>query len=1068
MRLQVQPADSPLHGYLDIPVSKYHVHRALILAALAPGRSRIRGVSTTRQVGWTIDALRALGAGVEERGDEYIVDGFGGSPRLTDYQHGGTDAARGVIDVGSSGTSLYFLVGLACLADRPVTVTGMKYLRSRPIEALLRALLQMGVGLETLHEDWRLPVRVQPHRPAGGEVEMPGTLSQWLSGVLLLAPFATSGTTVHITGGALKERTYVELTIEMMARWGLRVEHDDDWLTFHIPADQSARAANYTVPSDIGASAFGVAAAAIHPSDVLFRGQRVVSGSETDHPEGDFLDIARAMGVTLFRDPDTGLARVVSDGSPLRPIELDCGTVPDLLPVLSTMATFAEGTSRLYNVSHIRLKETDRVAAMTQLNKLGAHLEQGDDELRITGIRQSGPSAEHLHGLSAEHLHGLSAEHLQGVRAEHLHGADLSSFNDHRVLMSLAVAATRAEGPSTLTYPRAYRISYPTFLEEMNRIGMNMSVVPAHSIGSGTTATTLTRPRRDSRRDIPDGVRLPFPVLTDRVRRLSVDEPDRPAVIEVGEQTPVTATWAQLQTEADQVSMALLDMGVARGDAVAIQVPNWIEFEAIAIGVMQIGALITPIMPVFGPHEIAKIIGLSQARVAFVTDEFRHRCGPADLLEASGTEGAAFQLEHVVVVNASDRHGNPAPSGSRPRALPEELAADPRSRRWSWSTYRETIAGQRPDLTLLAARSPRPGDLSELLFTSGTTGDPKGVQHDHLGPSLATALEIQHLGLGPDDRIYVPTPIAHQTGLLYGVMLAWQLGVAAVIQPVWDVGVALDQAFPLARASFVQAATPFLDDLVSAVRRGAPAPESLRIFVATGAAVPRALAREAAGVLDCSVLGAFGSTETSLAALASPFDDPALAQGADGRPLPGIRLRVTDEGGAVLAAGREGNFEIDSPTVFVGYLDRPDLTEQAFTGDGWFRTGDLARLDEHGYLHITGRVKDIINRGGEKVPVVEVENLLYQHPALADAAVVAMPDPRLGERACAFVVAADGASRLTFEEMQRYLLDHGLSTYYWPERLEYIDTLPRNTVGKIQKNILREKAKNLTAERSHR
>lgn len=1055
MRLQVQPAASPLHGYLDIPVSKYHVHRALILAALADGRSRIRGVSTTRQVGWTIDALRALGVGIEQRGDAYIVDGCAGRPRLTDYQHAGTDAPHGLIDVGSSGTSLYFLVGLVSLADRPVTVTGMKYLRNRPIEALLRALLQMGVSLQTLHEDWRLPVRVEPHRPSGGHVEMPGTLSQWLSGVLLLAPFATSDTTVHITGGPLKERTYVELTITMMARWGLRVDHDDDWLTFHIPADQSAHPAQYTVPSDIGASAFGVAAAAIHPSDVLFHGQRVVRGCETDHPEGHFLDIARQMGVDLFRDPDTGLARVVSDGSPLRPIELDCGTVPDLLPVLSAMACFAEGTSRLYNVSHIRLKETDRVAAMLQLNKLGAHLSQGEDELRITGIRQR-----------------------PGPGAERLHGAELSSFNDHRVLMSLAVAATRATSPSTLTYPRAYRISYPTFLEEMHRIGMNMSVVssqstiggPAGAAGSTDSPHTHSgaapaRSRRDSRRDIPEGLTLASEVLTDRVRRLSIDQPDAPAVIEVGDPTPVTISWSQLQAEADQVSMALLDMGVVKGDAVAIQVPNWVEFETIAVGVLQIGALITPIMPVFGAHEIAKIIGMSRARVAFVTDEFRHRHGPADLLEAA--EGTDFQLEHVVVVNAADRRGHLAPAGSRPTALPASLVSDPRSRQWTWSSYREAISGQQPDADLLAALAPHPHDLAELLFTSGTTGDPKGVQHDHLGPALATALEIQHLGLGPDDRIYVPTPIAHQTGLLYGVMLAWQLGVAAVIQPVWNVDIALERAFPQAHASFVQAATPFLDDLVDAVRNGAPAPESLRIFVATGAAVPRALARGAAGVLNCSVLGAFGSTESSLAALAAPTDDPALAQGADGRALPGIRLRVTDEDGVVLPTDQEGNFEIDSPTLFVGYLDRPDLTEQAFSPDGWFRTGDLARIDENGYLHITGRVKDIINRGGEKIPVVEVENLLYQHPGLADAAVVAMPDARLGERACAFVVAADGVEGPTFAQMQKYLLDHGLSKYYWPERLEYLDALPRNTVGKIQKNILREKARHLTVERKH-
>jgi 3-phosphoshikimate 1-carboxyvinyltransferase len=170
-----------------------------------------------------------------------------------------------------------------------------------------------------------------------------------------------------------------------------------------------------------------------------------------------------------------------------------------------------------------------------------------------------------------------------------------------------------------------------------------------------------------------------------------------------------------------------------------------------------------------------------------------------------------------------------------------------------------------------------------------------------------------------------------------------------------------------------------------------------------------------------------------------------------------------DDEGAEVPAGEEGNYELSSPTIFGGYLERPDLTADVFTADGWYRTGDLARVDEAGFLHITGRVKDVINRGGEKVPVVEVENLLYQHPLVADVAVVAMPDERLGERACAFVVPAPAGESIGFEDMQRYLERAGLSKYYWPERLELIDTLPRNTIGKVQKNVLREMAAALVA-----
>jgi 3-phosphoshikimate 1-carboxyvinyltransferase len=173
-------------------------------------------------------------------------------------------------------------------------------------------------------------------------------------------------------------------------------------------------------------------------------------------------------------------------------------------------------------------------------------------------------------------------------------------------------------------------------------------------------------------------------------------------------------------------------------------------------------------------------------------------------------------------------------------------------------------------------------------------------------------------------------------------------------------------------------------------------------------------------------------------------------------------VRITDDDGNVLPRGREGNFELLSRCFFEGYLDHPEWTAAALTEDGWFRTGDLAVLDADGYLHITGRVKDVINRGGEKVPVAEVEQLLHAHPAVAEAAVVAMPDARLGERACAFVVLRPGAE-LDFTAMQRHLDDAEVAKPYWPERLEVVDALPRNPVGKVQKYRLRERARELRA-----
>jgi cyclohexanecarboxylate-CoA ligase len=367
------------------------------------------------------------------------------------------------------------------------------------------------------------------------------------------------------------------------------------------------------------------------------------------------------------------------------------------------------------------------------------------------------------------------------------------------------------------------------------------------------------------------------------------------------------------------------------------------------------------------------------------------------------------------------------------------------------------------DRAALDARAPEPDDDAQLLFTSGTSGEPKGVIHSHRHLSRAAQMEIEHLRLDSSDTVYIPSPLAHQTGFLYGMWVAFSLGAPQIVQAIWNAGRALE-VLRKWDGTFVQAATPFLMDLVREVEAGAPAPASLRVFVATGAAVPRALAERATRVLGAGVCGAFGTTETGLGTLATLDDESTKAWGTDGRALPGVQIRIVDDEGQLLPANVEGNFELTSPTVFDGYLDRPDLTGEAFATDGWYRTGDLATIDDDGYLRITGRVRDVINRGGEKIPVSEIEQLLYVHPSVQDVAIVAMPDDRLGERACAFVELAEGRT-LGFTQMQRFLDENEVSKHYWPERLEIIDSIPRNAVGKVQKFLLREQAAKLKSQR---
>jgi 3-phosphoshikimate 1-carboxyvinyltransferase len=399
-----------------------------MLAALAPGQSTIAERTSARHVGFTVQALRTLGADIQMCGRGWRVTGGGFSPR------------SGEVSAGSSGTTLYFLLGLACLGDRPVTFVGQRYFRRRPIGPLLRALKRMGVRLE--YENQRVPVRVYPGAPHGGRVRIDGTLSQWISGLLLLAPFAREPTTIEIRG-ELNERPYLELTLQMMGDFGLEVAVREDWREFHIPPCQQPRATDVTLPPDIGSAVFGLAACALHPSDVTFRSQVPIDG----HPEGSVLYSLQAAGMPMRFAPDMRSITIESDGVPPEGGPLDCRDIPDMVPILSTLAARARGRSVLGHVAHVRLKESDRVESMLQLRRMGARVDFDGNDLVFDGV-------------------------------ERLHGAKLSSFNDHRVLMALAVAGSTATGVTELSFPHAYRISYPEFLEHMNALGIPAGITP--------------------------------------------------------------------------------------------------------------------------------------------------------------------------------------------------------------------------------------------------------------------------------------------------------------------------------------------------------------------------------------------------------------------------------------------------------------------------------------------------------------------------------------------------------------------------------------------------------------
>jgi len=1020
VHLYVRETSGRLQGAISVPASKYHAHRALMLASLAEGESRIKGGVAAKHVQSTIEVLTGLGTPIEKTDDGFLVRG--GLP----YR-----PLRDTVSVGSSGTTLYFMIGLASLADAPVTITGQKYFQRRPVGPLLEALADCGVELESANAT--PPITVRPRRPRGGRVSIAGTLSQWISGLIILAPFATGPTTIEVEG-TLNEQPYVELTVNMMRDFGLEVGVSDDWCRFEIEGNQMARPADVTLPPDIGSLAFGLAATAIHPSDVFFSGVAEIDGAKVDHPEAHFLDVVAEMGLPMELDRAAGGVRVRHDGVRLRGVEIDCRPMPDMLPVLSTMGQFAEGETRFSNVAHVRLKESDRVVSMLQLNRMGGDVEERGDELVVRGIDGD------------------------------LTGSPLSSFNDHRVHMSLTVAASRARGESSLTYPNAYRISYPTFLDDMAVIGFDLSIeddrdrtAEGAPVASGKAAAGQ---RAVESIAIDQAAEVP---IVDWVGRWARERPGENALVDVRAGGTRVWTWEELDRAADKAAALLLELGVEPGETVAYQLPNWGEFVILTLACMKIGAICCALMPIFREREIGFALRRSKARVLVVADEFRgrrHAEETAAMLSARNTPtlgriwrqsvedgDGPLPVEHVLVVGADGAPALPKSDGVR------------------WHDFAAAVAAQEPDVEAIVARKPGPTALSQLFFTSGSTGEPKGVLHRYDALTRAAMMEVEHLGLGRDDTIYIPTPLAHQTGLLYGMWLAFALGSTQVIQDVWDPYLGA-RALREWDGTFVQAATPFLADLVRVIDAGEEvAPPALRIFVVTGAAVPRALAEHATRVLSASVCGAWGSTESCLGALAAPGDDPAKVWGTDGRALAGTRIRVVDDADNVLGPGEEGNFQVTSRCLFEEYLDRPDLTAAAMTADGWYRTGDLATIDADGYLRLTGRVKDIINRGGEKVPVAEIEQLLHEHPAVTEVAIVAMPDERLGERACAFVVRdPDFSGDFGLAEVREHLDAHEVSKHYWPERVEVVEEMPRTPSGKIQKFVLRDRAKGLRPE----
>jgi len=483
--------------------------------------------------------------------------------------------------------------------------------------------------------------------------------------------------------------------------------------------------------------------------------------------------------------------------------------------------------------------------------------------------------------------------------------------------------------------------------------------------------------------------------------------------------------YRELARMADRIAVGLTRLGVGRHDVVACQLPNWWQFTLTYLACSRIGAVMNPLMHIFRERELSFMLKHGQAKVVIVPKVFR---GFDFETMVHGLQPSLPDLAHVVVVGGQGENSFAA------------RLSDP-----AWEDA--------PDAQgILTAHRPGPDDVTQLIYTSGTTGEPKGVMHSANSLMSNIIPYAARMRLDADDVVLMASPMAHQTGFMYGLMMPVMLRATAVLQDIWDPqqAVALMQQ---EKVTFTMASTPFLTDLARSMAQTGQAGTTLRTFVCAGAPIPGPLVEQARAALGAKVVSAYGMTENGAVTMTQLDDADERSFNTDGCPLPGVEVKVVDADGADLAVGEEGGLLLRSCSNFGGYLHRPQLN--ATDAEDWFETGDLARIDAQGYIRITGRSKDVIIRGGENIPVVEIETLLYRHPAIAMVAIVAYPDARLGERACAVVTLKPG-EHLTLADVQAFLQSQQVAIQYVPERLVVRDALPTTPSGKIQKFALRD------------
>jgi len=502
----------------------------------------------------------------------------------------------------------------------------------------------------------------------------------------------------------------------------------------------------------------------------------------------------------------------------------------------------------------------------------------------------------------------------------------------------------------------------------------------------------------------------------DLLARRARAHPDRVALVDRGRRV----TYGELKARIDRVAAHLAAFGLGPGDVVTIQLPNWAEFAYVFFAAERLGAVANQIGPDFRSREVEYIIRFSESRAYVCPAAFKgfDYVGMIDELRSRLPE-----LRVVGVVGGAGRTGT--------------VALD------------ELVDGSGPVLT--APTSPLgANDVMRMAFTSGTTGNPKGVVHSANTTLPACRFLNRDMEVSEDEVFLIYLPLGLNWGYLTLVQ-ALLAGARAVLLDRFSAGAALE-LIERERVTFVPTAPASIIAMLSDPGLAARDLSSLRVVITGGASCPVETIREYRARMRGHLIELYGMLETGFHAYTRLTDDPEAVAGTVGRPVAEMGLRVIDEQGRDVAPGAEGEIAAEGPSVHLGYHKNPAANTELFTAEGWFRTGDLGRIDDAGNLRIVGRVKEMINRGGKKFFPREIEEILYTHPKILHAAIIGVPDPRLGERNCLCVIPRAGQS-LTLEEAVAFLRDQ-VAAYKLPEMLEIVDELPFTPTGKLQRHVL--------------